>query len=66
MQIFEEDHLVEQSHERGLLLEKTLHEKLGQHPNVGDVRCVAILVQPRAALIVPDLSEGVVSSGASS
>jgi adenosylmethionine-8-amino-7-oxononanoate aminotransferase len=38
LKVFEQDRLVEQCYQRGLLLEKMLHARLDNHPNVGDIR----------------------------
>ena len=38
LKVYEEEKLVKASRKRGILLEKLLQEKLGDHPNVGDIR----------------------------
>ncbi|ORY26780.1 adenosylmethionine-8-amino-7-oxononanoate aminotransferase [Naematelia encephala] len=38
LKMMEELKLVEQCHERGVLLERLLHEKFDSHPNVGNIR----------------------------
>lgn len=41
--IFEQKHLVQNSYERGEQLKRLLHEKLEDHPYVGDIRCAGLL-----------------------
>lgn len=40
LKVIKEDGLIEQCYQRGLFLEKTLREKLGDHLHVGDIRLV--------------------------
>lgn len=43
LSIYQQDHLVENSFERGEQLKRLLHEKLDNHPYVGDIRCAGLL-----------------------
>lgn len=40
LKIIKQDRLIEQCHQRGLILEKLLQENLGDHLHVGDIRYV--------------------------
>lgn len=41
--IFQQDQLVKNAYERGEQIKKLLHEKLDNHPYVGDIRCAGLL-----------------------
>lgn len=43
LSIFQQDHLVQNSFERGKQIKRLLHEKLDNHPYVGDIRSVGLL-----------------------
>lgn len=38
LKVYEEERLVEKCRKRGIMLEELLRKRLGEHPNVGDIR----------------------------
>lgn len=43
LSVYEQDHLVNNAYERGEQMKRLFHEKLDNHPYVGDIRCAGLL-----------------------